>query len=377
VAVLTAADLASTPLVDGHCHTVVGGPVDEAALARWCTESTSPVAASALHGQLGHALRRWCAPALGLPAGAPVSDYLRERASLGPSHAVGRLLGAANLATLLVDTGLPADAGMLGPTGLAAAAGATAHEVVRLEYLAETVAAGATAAGFAAGFVDALDRALAGGAVATKSIVAYRDGLAVDPARPGAAEVTAAASTWLRGRNGGRLRLTHPVLLRFLLWSAVDTGRPVQLHTGFGDSDAALSRSDPALLQPFCAATAGAGAALVLLHCYPYHRNAGWLAHLYPHVHTDLGLAVTYLGARFTTVIGEFLELAPFDRVLYSSDAYGLPELYLVGAAQFRHSLARLLGEFVADGAFGFDDAVRLAEAIGAGNAVRLYGLGR
>ena len=49
----------------------------------------------------------------------------------------------------------------------------------------------------------------------------------------------------------------------------VDTGLPVQVHTGFGDRDVMLARADPALLQPWLAAVEPAGGPVVLLHCYP------------------------------------------------------------------------------------------------------------
>ena len=73
-------------------------------------------------------------------------------------------------------------------------------------------------------------------------------------------------------------RLSDPVLLRHALWCGVDTGLPVQLHTGFGDPDEDLHRANPALLAGFCRATRAGGTPIVLLHCYPYHREAGWLA---------------------------------------------------------------------------------------------------
>jgi predicted TIM-barrel fold metal-dependent hydrolase len=309
---------------------------------------------------------------LGLPAHAPLEDYLAARRALDPADVARRLLGAAQLRALLVDTGLPAD-GMQTLDDLAQAAGAPAAEVVRLERLAERLSTSTTAAGFAEAFTTALEVALADPrVVAVKSILAYRHGLDIDPDRPSDAHVVRAADGWLR--QGGA-RLTDPVLLRFLLWTAVDAGRPIQLHTGFGDADAALTRADPGLLQPFCAATRTAGTPLVLLHCYPFHRQAGWLAHLYPHVYVDLGLTLNHVGARAAAVLAEFLELVPFDRVHYSSDAYGLPELYLAGAAQFRHALAVVLDGFVDDGALARADADRVAAGIGAGNAVRLYGL--
>ncbi|GHJ49889.1 amidohydrolase [Catellatospora sp. TT07R-123] len=371
MAVLNPLDLRELALVDGHCHGVTAAPLEDAAFELWCTEADEPAppGASYLDSQVGLALRRWCAPVLGLPAGASVEEYLWQRRRLGADEATARLLRAAHLSALLVDTG-PAAGNLLPPGTLGALAGASTHAVVRLELLAEEVAPGSGADGFAAALDDALRTALPG-AVATKSIAAYRHGLGLDPTRPQPHEVRVAAGRWLR--DGGRL--TDPVLLRHLLWCAVDTGLPIQLHTGFGDRDAALVRADPALLQPFCEATLRTGARLVLLHCYPYHRQAGWLAQVYPHVYADVGLTVPHLGARATAVLAEFLELAPFGKLLYSSDAFGLAELYLIGASQFRHSLAQVLNAFIADGALPPADAQPIADQLGSANARRLYAL--
>ena len=73
---------------------------------------------------------------------APADDYLARRASLGGLEASRRLLAAAGMATLLVDTGL----GSMVPgteltpmSELADLAGATAREVVRLETLADAI----------------------------------------------------------------------------------------------------------------------------------------------------------------------------------------------------------------------------------------------
>ena len=163
------------------------------------------------------------------------------------------------------------------------------------------------------------------------------------------------------------------MLLRFVIWAGVDLGLPLQLHVGFGDRDLSLGRSDPALLQPLLAALEPAGVPVVLLHCYPYHRQAGWLAAVYPHVYVDVGLTVAQVGARAGAVLAECLELAPFDKLQFSTDGYRLPELYLVGAAQFRHSLGGVLDGWVTDGALSEDDAGRVARMVGGDNARRIY----
>ncbi|MGE5830503.1 MAG: amidohydrolase family protein [Micromonosporaceae bacterium] len=358
-------------LIDGHCHQVLAGDIDRAGFELACSEADlpAPPGVSYVDSQLGVAVRRWCPPVLGLPAGVSIDDYLTRRLELGWSAATEALLGRAGLAALLVDTGLDTP-DLVGLPLLQTMAAAPVHEVVRLERVAEHVIGRVTAAEYSEAFASELAERVSR-AVAVKSIIAYRHGLAIPADRPSAADVAAAARQWRR--VGGRL--TDPVLLRHGLWAGVDTGLPVQLHTGFGDRDVALSRADPALAQPFIDATRSTGTPIVLLHTYPYQRSAGWLAQVYPHVYLDLGLTVGHLGLRSDAVLAEFFELAPFGKVLFSTDAYGLAELYLVGAAQFRHSLQRLLAGWVADDAMTAADAARLAEQVGGGNARRVYGI--
>ena len=367
--------LAELALVDAHCHSVLRHAVNAAEFERCCTEGDRPAAGtSAWDTPAGLAIRRWCPPPLDLPAFASPAAYLERRAALGPAEVTSRLLRATGLSHLLVDTGLGGGE-LVDLAALGAAATATVDEVVRLERVAEELATdGVTAAGFADAYVERLHAACAG-AVAVKSVVAYRHGLDVEPDRPGPDEVRTAAAAWLGRRPA---RLDHPVLLRFLLWAAVDLGLPLQVHAGFGDGDLALARSDPALLQPFLAVVEPAGVPIVLLHCYPYHRQAGWLAAVYPHVHVDVGLTVGQTGAGAERVLAEILELAPFAKILFSTDGYRLPELYLVGTAQFRDSFGPLLDGRVRDGDISAGDAIRVARLVGGDNARRVYGrLGR
>ena len=201
-------------------------------------------------------------------------------------------------------------------------------------------------------------RAAAADAVGFKSVAAYRGGLALDPARPTAADVAAAAGRWLHEIDGGRAaRLEDQVLIRHGIWAAIDTGLPLQFHAGFGDTDSRLAMSDPALLHDFLLASQPTGTPVMLLHCYPYHRQAGTMANLFPHVYMDLGAVLNYVGARSAAVLAEALELTPFHKMLYSSDAFGLPELHYLGAVGFRRDIAAVTGAFVADGLWSPADA--------------------
>jgi predicted TIM-barrel fold metal-dependent hydrolase len=322
-------------LVDHHCHGVVRRDLDRAAFESLMTEADRPAPGTTLFDSaMGTALLRLCAPVLDLPASAPPEAYLERRISLGHSEVGRRFLTAAGLAAVLVDTGFEPEP-LTTPASLGSMAGADAYEVVRLEKVAEGLA-GMPAADFASAFRDALAEAAARPTtIAFKSVAAYRTGLALGDERPTDAEVRASAARWL---GGGTRRLADEVLHRFLAFAAVDIGLPVQFHTGLGDRDTDLRAGDPLLLAPWLRAVEPSGVPVLLLHCYPFHREAAYLAQVFPTAHMDLGLTTHNVGARAGAVLAEALELCPYGKFLYSSDGFGLPELHFLGAALFREA---------------------------------------
>lgn len=366
-------------LIDHHVHGAVVGDLDRAGFESMLTEGPGPRPAgtSMFDSQLGFAVRRWCAPVLDLEPSVPAAAYMERRIELGTAEVNRRLLRAAQVRAWLVDTGYQSDQ-VATPEQVAEASGAPALEIVRLEAVAERVIRGGTsAADFAAAFSAALATATRD-AVGLKSIVAYRLGLDFAPGRPGAADVVTAAGALLRAIDADpAARLDDEVLLRHLIWTGVDTGLPLQFHVGFGDPDVRLHRADPSLMHDFLLATRAIGTPIMLLHCYPHHRQAAFLANIFPHVYMDLGAILNHVGARSAAVLAEALELTPFHKMLYSSDAFGLPELHYLGALGFRRDFARVTGEFVAAGAWSAPDAGRVAELVGSENARRVYRLGR
>ncbi|QBJ98652.1 amidohydrolase [Rhodococcus sp. ABRD24] len=364
-------------LVDHHCHGVLREPLDRAAFESWLCEADAP---GPWHGtlfdtQVGFAVRRFCAPLLDLTPHTEPDAYLERRAELGPAEVSRRLLTATGIFQFLVDTGFFADQ-LTSPDELAAYTGATAREVVRLEMVAEQVIPEHDPIVFADVCRERLTAA-AESAIAFKSIAAYRVGLDLDPARPSEAAVVTAVARWASDiQHGATPRLTDETVIRFLIWAAIDLGMPIQFHTGYGDADTDLARADPLLLTPLLRATAHHGVPIMLLHTYPFHRHAGYLAQVFDHVFVDIGLAVQNVGTGTGRVLTELLELAPFGSVLFSTDGCGLPELFHVSTVLFRQALADVLGAGVAEDSWSIADAERIARMIGVGNAHRAYRLG-
>jgi len=114
----------------------------------------------------------------------------------------------------------------------------------------------------------------------------------------------------------------------------------------------------------------------VVLHAgYPYVRELAYLAAVYPNVFMDVSLAVPFAAGDVPSLFGQALGLAPTSKVLFASDAFGLPELFWLGARRGRDGLARALADLIALGALDRAEALAVAEQILHKNAAALYGL--
>lgn len=358
----------AVPLVDHHVHGCWLGPVSRSRFENALNEAnTEPLADfdSAFDTQLGFAVRAHCAPELGLERHADADTYWAERSSVTEADLAHHFLLSANVSDWLVDTGFAGGVAKLGE--LAGLGTGRVHEVVRLESVAERAAA---APGDYAAAFDEILAEKTHTAVGTKSILAYRGGFAGELSDPNPAEVAEAASRW---RDAGGTRLTDRVLLRFGLHRALRLGKPLQFHVGFGDRDCDLNAANPLHLLDFLRVSGDTP--VMLLHCYPYEREAGYLAQAFNNVYLDGGLAINYLGARSGAFIGRLLEMAPFRKILYSSDGFGPAELHYLGARLWRTGIAATLGAFVDADEWSETDAIRVVDLIARENARRVYAL--
>jgi uncharacterized protein len=360
--------LSAVRLVDHHVH---GSWTDAGTRARFENglneANVEPLAAfdTAFDTQLGFAIRKHCAPLLDLPEHAEPQQYWERRCELSEDRLSRLFLSAAGVSDWIIDTGF--SQGVADVAGVAEQSGGRAHEVVRLEQVAEEAA---QAPGDYAGAFEEILHRRGATAVGTKSILAYRGGFEGDLSEPTAAEVAEAATRW---RDTGGTRLGDRTLLRFGLYQGLRLGKPLQFHVGFGDRDCDLHRTNPLHLLEFLRNSGDTP--VTLLHCYPYEREAGYLAQAFNNVYLDGGLSINYLGARSPALLARLLEMAPFRKILYSSDAFGPTELHYLGARLWRDGMARVLGDFVEAGEWSQADAIRVADLIASGNARRIYEL--
>ncbi len=363
-------------VLDHHCHGIVKDDLTWPHFASLLTEAGTAHVNQELNTPLGLAVRARCAPILGLERHANAGAYWQRRVELGNAESSRLLLAATGVGTYVVDTGYRGSE-LTTPVELGAITGRPVETIVRLETLAEDIVQQQSAADFPKAFSAALDQS-AKQSVGFKSIMAYRNGLDFDPIPPTDAEVVLACSAWLKEIEvTGIRRVTDPVLLRFLLWQAVRQAKPIQMHIGYGDADITLYRCDPSQMTDFLRATEDTGARIVLLHCYPYVRQAAILCQVFSHVYMDTSLGVVHSGAGSGSIIRESLEIVPFSRLLYASDAFGLAELYFLGAQLWRIGIDAVLSDMLSSNDISTQDAHALIDDIAWNNAARLYGLER
>jgi uncharacterized protein len=222
-----------------------------------------------------------------------------HRLASDPAEYAASFVRATNTELLLLDDGYPpTDVGTTWDE-FTAMVGVQARPVLRLEVHSLEEAAAARATGY----------------VALKTIAAYR---------------------------GGLDRVSEHVVAALEANEATGDPLPVQVHCGFGDSDLHLWRADPSYLKPLVERFRETE--FVLLHCYPFVREAGWMAHVYGNVHFDLSLTIPHV-SRPRAAFEEALELAPVSKLLYASDAARTPELYLLAATWWRDVLAEVLDD--------------------------------
>jgi predicted TIM-barrel fold metal-dependent hydrolase len=255
-----------------------------------------------------------------------------HRLDADPAEYASRLLRATGTEALLVDDGYPPRGEGTSWDELGELAACEAYPVLRIERVAEEAAEHRIEA-VRAEVSSARSRGFAG----LKTIAAYRGGLdfATLPPRE--------SPSPLPGRIEGAA-LAEVLLAALEANEATGDPLPVQVHAGFGDSDLHLPRADPGYLKPLLERFRETP--FVLLHCYPYVREAGWLAHVYANVFFDLSLTIP-LVARPAEALREALELAPVSKLLYASDAARTPELYYLAAAWWREALADVLPELL------------------------------
>jgi uncharacterized protein len=221
-------------------------------------------------------------------------------------------------------------------------------------------------------YQEELDAAVQDGAVAFKSVIAYRTGLDIQPVSEADAR---------RDFEAHRLEeeRAQTVFRDFLFCHTMDVARErglwMHVHTGVGDPDIVYERANPALLYPLLHSERFRTNRVVLVHGgWPWVGEAAAMVAILPNVYLDVSEGALFGMPNIRQRIMEALEACPYAKILYGADG-SLPEALWIGARRFKRVLAQVLSDLAAEGFCSPGEAVQAARMILHDNAARLYGL--
>ena len=164
--------------------------------------------------------------------------------------------------------------------------------------------------------------------------------------------------------------------MRHVLARAADLGKPIQFHTGFGDSELRLAESDPLLLEDLLRTPEGEAGKVVLIHgSFPWHESAAHLASTKANVWLELSLSNLFAPVGTSWRLLSMLDVAPRDRLLLGSDGHGAPETHWFGC-KVLHDAWREVAQHLADAGAQADWVEDARLALFEGNARSVYSLG-
>lgn len=377
------APFAGIPLYDHHAHSLrrVQPDTPEAFRAHFTESDSEDVVARHVVWSLFY--RRALAELGEFFGCAATEQAVLEARARRPFPGLTREMFAdAGIGAILIDPGFRA-ADHYDLAALRELLPCPAGELLRLEVLAERLIPAAD------GWHDLRERFAAEVRAAIprlrglKTIIAYRTGLDLrTPAgETGGWDAASLAGAFREAHDAagrGRTRLASKPLLDALLWTALEIaaerGLPVQVHTGFGDRDLDLRLANPLWLRPVFEHPPFRPITFVLLHTYPYVREAAWLTHVYPNVAMDLSLTVPFAAHGAGDMIVEALGLAPASKVLLATDAFSIPDLFWLAGRHAREALDAALTAIRSRGYARGDDGDAIARRLLWENAVAIYG---
>ncbi|KAL2323451.1 hypothetical protein Fmac_027830 [Flemingia macrophylla] len=206
---------------------------------------------------------------------------------------------------------------------------------------------------------------VAGEIFGLKSIAAYRSGLEINTnvtkhdAEEGLRQVLIA---------GKPVHIENKILIDYIFLQSLEVAQsydlPMQIHTGFGDRDLDLRLSNPLLLRAVLDDKRYSKSRIV--HCQ--------VTRLLLQVYLDFGLAIPKLSLHgMISSMKQLLELAPINKVMFSTDGHAFPETFYLGAKKSREVVFSVLHDACIDSDLSIPEAVEAAKDILARNAIDFY----
>jgi predicted TIM-barrel fold metal-dependent hydrolase len=230
-----------------------------------------------------------------------------------------------------------------------------------------------TFGGFMEGYRNDLKEALKKKhVVGLKTIIAYRSGLEIGPQ-----DEDQASAQYEEFLVNGRAKAKafRDYCLHVAMEECTNANKVMHIHTGIGDGEVVLPKASPSFLIDLLRQEKYAGTKVHLVHGgYPWMEEAAFITSILPNVYLDISLQNPFVGHGVERIISQVFELAPFDKVMYGSDAFTVPEMNWLGVQLFKECFEKVLTDWINKDYMDQDMALEIGEHLLYKNFERVYG---
>lgn len=206
-----------------------------------------------------------------------------------------------------------------------------------------------------------------------KSIIAYRSGLDIAEMNEQAARAEYEA---FRQNGRAKAKALRDYCLHIAMEECTAAQKVMHIHTGIGDGEVVLTKASPSFLLDMLRERKYAETKVHLVHGgYPWVEEAAFIVSILPNVYMDISLQNPFAGHGVERILSQVFEMAPFDKVMYGSDAFTVPEMNWLGVILFKECMQRVLAGWIERDYMDEEVALHIAECVLHRNFEQVYHL--
>ncbi|WP_042355623.1 amidohydrolase family protein [Bacillus rubiinfantis] len=198
--------------------------------------------------------------------------------------------------------------------------------------------------------------------VGLKSIIAYRSGLDITPMNE---KLAAEEYEEFRRNTRAPVKDLRDYCLHIAMEECTESNKVMHIHTGVGDGEVVLPKASPSFLLDMLRNKKYENTKVHLVHGgYPWVEEAAFIVSILPNVYMDISLQNPFSGHGVKRILSQLFEFAPFDKVMYGSDAFTVPEMNWLGVHLFKECFEVVLNDWIESDYMDHDTARAIGEMV-------------
>ncbi|MBU8878484.1 amidohydrolase family protein [Bacillus sp. FJAT-29790] len=181
--------------------------------------------------------------------------------------------------------------------------------------------------------------------VGLKSIIAYRSGLEITPINE---KLALTEYEEFKHNSRAKVKNLRDYCLHIAMEECTNAEKVMHIHTGIGDGEVILPKASPSFLLDMLRDEKYENTKVHLVHGgYPWVEEAAFIVSILPNVYMDISLQNPFSGHGVKRILSQVFEFAPFDKVMYGSDAFTVPEMNWLGVHLFKECFEDVLNSWI------------------------------